>query len=177
MHNYGIITILPFSKYASPSLAQRQPNGKVHPLVDLKITNNLIADEYTKNIHPVSTLSDVAQHQAGKSLICKLDGSQAYHCLQMADQWSVETFAFSFCSRTFVCRRPAQCLSRFLSAFSSFKREYLDPALKADQCAQYVADVGIVANKATDLTRNFWAVLQCIRNAGLKLTIESAILE
>ena len=50
--------------------------------------------------------------------------------------------------------------------------EYLDPVVKADQCAQYVDDIGIAANNATDLTRNIQAVFQCIRNAGLKLTIE-----
>ena len=51
-------------------------------------------------------------------------------------------------------------------------REYLDPVVKADQCAQYVDDIGIAANNATDLTRNIRAVFKCIRKAGLKLTIE-----
>ena len=51
-------------------------------------------------------------------------------------------------------------------------REYLDPVVKADQCAQYVDDIGIPANNATDLTRNIRAVFKCIRQAGLKLTIE-----
>ena len=56
--------------------------------------------------------------------------------------------------------------------FSSFMREYLNPVVKADQCAQNVDDIGIAANNATDLTRNIRAVFQCIRNQGLKLTIE-----
>ena len=51
-------------------------------------------------------------------------------------------------------------------------REYLDPVVKADQCAQYVDDIGIAANNATGLTRNIRAVFKCIRQAGLKLTIE-----
>ena len=51
-------------------------------------------------------------------------------------------------------------------------REYLNPVVKADQCAQYVDDIGIAANNATDLTRNIRAVFKCIRQAGLKLTIE-----
>ena len=59
-----------------------------------------------------------------------------------------------------------------MSAFSSFLREYLDPVVKADHCAQYVDDIEIAANNATDLTRNIRAVFQSIRNAGLKLTIE-----
>ena len=51
-------------------------------------------------------------------------------------------------------------------------REYLDRVVKADQCAQYVDDIGIAANNATDLTRIIRAVFKCIRQAGLKLTIE-----
>ena len=171
-HKYGIITVLPFSKYASPNFAQRKPNGKLRLLVDLRKINTLIADDYTNKNHPVSTLSDAAQHLAGKSLFCKLDCSQAYHCLQMADQRSMEMLAFNFACRTFAYRRLAQGLSRSVSAFSSFMREYLDPVVKADQCAQYVDDIGIAANNAMDLTRNIRAVFKCIRKAGLKLTIE-----
>ena len=141
-------------------------------LVDLRKINSLIEDDYTNNNHPVSTLSDAAQHLAGKSLFCKLDYSQAYHCLQMADQRSVEMLAFNFASRTFAYKRLAQGLSRFVSAFSIFMREYLDPVVKADQCAQYVDDIGFAANNATDLTRNIQAVCKCIHQAGLKLTIE-----
>ena len=90
----------------------------------------------------------------------------------MADQRSVEMLAFNFASRTFAYKRLAPGLSRSTSAFSSFMREYLDPVVKADQCAQYVDDIGIAANNATDLTRNIRPVFKCIRPAGLKLTIE-----
>ena len=51
-------------------------------------------------------------------------------------------------------------------------REYLDPVVKADQCAQYVDDIGIAANNATNLTPNIQAVFKGIRQAGLELTIE-----
>ena len=101
-HRCGINTVLPFSKYASPIFAQRKPNGKLRLLVDLGKINSLTADDYTNNNHPVSTLSDAAQHLAGKSLFCKLDCSQSYHCLQMADQRSVEMLAFNFASRSFL---------------------------------------------------------------------------
>ena len=92
----------------------------------------------------------------------------------MADQRPVEMLAFNFSSRTFAYKRLAQSLSRSVSALSSFMREYLEPVVKADQCAQYVDDIGIAANNATDLTRNIRAVLvfKCIRLAGLKLEIE-----
>ena len=123
------------------------------------------------NNHPVSTLSDAAQHMAGKKPCCKLDCSQAYHCLQMADYQSIQMLDFNFASRTFAYRRLAQGLSRSLSAFSSFMREYLDKAIKADQCAQYVDDIGIAANDSTQLCINIKTFFECIREAGLKLTM------
>ena len=107
----------------------------------------------------------------GKSFFCKLDFSQAYHCLLMADQLSIKMLAFNFASRTFAYRRLAQGLSRALSAFSSFMREYLDKVIKADQCAQYVDDIGITANDAEQLINNLRATFQCIQRAGLKLTM------
>ena len=171
LHKYGIITTLPFSKYASPIFAQRKPNGKLRRLVDLRKINTLIADDYINNKHPVSTLTDAAQHMAGKNLFCKLDCSQAYHCLQLADQQSIELLAFNFASRTFAYRRLAQGLSRYLSAFSSLIRENFDPVIKADQCAQYVDDIGIAANTPEQLIKNLQAVFQCLRKAGLKLSM------
>ena len=71
LHKYGIITTLPFSKYASPIFAQRKPNEKLRLLVDLRKINTLTADDYINNNHPVSTLKDAAQHMAGKNLFWK----------------------------------------------------------------------------------------------------------
>ena len=172
MHRYGIITTPPFSKYESSIFAQRKPNGNLRLLVDLRKIIALIPDDYINNNHPVSTLSDAAQHLTVKKLFCKLDCSQAYHCLQMADQRSIEMLGFNFASRTFANKRPAQGLSKALSAFSRFMREYLDKVIKADQCAQYVDDIGIAANSVDQLIRNIRAVFECIRQAGLKLSID-----
>ena len=176
LHRLGIITTPPFFKNTGLIFAQKKPNGKLRLLVDLREINNLISDDYINNNHPVSTLTDAAQHMAGKRLFCKLGCSQAYHCLQMADQRSMEMLAFNFASRTFAYRRLAQGLSRALSAFSSFMREYLDKVIKADQCAQYVDDIGIAASDAIQLIDNLRATFQCIRTAGLKLTTHKCIL-
>ena len=110
----------------------------------------------------MSTLTDAAQHMAGKKLFCKLDSSQAYHCLQMADQRSFEMLAFNFASRTFAYRRLAQGLSRALSAFSSFMRDFLDKVIKADQCAKYV-DIGQqLINNLRATFHRLVSNLQCI---------------
>ena len=50
--------------------------------------------------------------------------------------------------------------------------EYLDPVVKADHCAQNLDDNRFAAKSAKDLTRNIRAVFKCVRQAGLKLTIE-----
>ena len=108
---------------------------------------------------------------AGKKLFCKLDCSQAYHCLPMTDQGSFEKLSFNFASRTIAYRRLAQGLSRALSALSSFMREYFDRVIKADQCAQNIDDLGIAGNDTDQLIKSLRATFKCIREAGLKLTM------
>ena len=51
-------------------------------------------------------------------------------------------------------------------------REYLDPVVKADQCAQNLDNIGIVPNNPTDLEGSIRAVFKSFQQAGLKLTIE-----
>ena len=171
LHKFGIITTLPSGKYASPILAQRKRNGKLRLLVDLLKLNTMKTDNYIINKHAVSTLTDAAQHMVGKNWFCRLDCSQTYHCFQMADQQSIELLTFSFGGRTFGYRRLAQGLSCSISAFSSFIREHLDPVIRADQCAQYIDDIGIAANIPQHLIKNLRAVFQCKREAGLKLSL------
>ena len=47
---------------------------------------------------------------------------------------------------------------------------YLDKVIKADQCAQYVDDIGIAANDAQQIINNLRATCWCIQKAGVKLT-------
>ena len=151
MQEYGIITTLPYSNYSSPKFAQRKPNGKLRILVDLRWINHLLKNDYNKHNHPVTTIADAAQHMAGKKYFCKLDCSQAYYYLQMAEEQSIQLLAFNFGSRTFAYLRLAQGLNRSLSAFNSTICEYLDALVKADKCAQYVDDIGIAANNVDEL--------------------------
>ena len=89
----------------------------------------------------------------------------------MADEQSVQLLPFYFGSRTFAYLRLAQGLNRSLSAFNSTVREYLDPLVKADKCAQYVDDIGIAAHTVDELTSNIEAVFQQTKQAGLKLSM------
>ena len=73
MHEYGIITTLPYCEFSSPIFAQRKPNGNLRILVDLRRINNLLKNDYNEHNHPVTTIADAAQHMAGKKYFCKLD--------------------------------------------------------------------------------------------------------
>ena len=86
MHKREIFRLLLFSQNASPIFAQTKPNGKLRLLEDFRNIKSLILDDYTRKNHPAGTLLKASQHLAGKSLSCKLDCSQAYHCLQMTVQ-------------------------------------------------------------------------------------------
>ena len=79
--------------------------------------------------------------------------------------------AFNFASRRFAYHRLAQGLGRAHSVLSSFIRDFLGKVIKADQCAQYVDDIGIAANDAEQPITNLRATFQCIREAGLNLTM------
>ena len=72
MQEYGIITTLLYNKYYSPIFAQRKPNGKLMILVDLRRINHLIKNDYREHNHPVATVSDAAQHMAGKNISVNL---------------------------------------------------------------------------------------------------------
>ena len=171
LHKYGIITTLSFSKYARPILPQKETKREITPFGGPPDKNILIVDDNSNNNHLVRTLTDAAQHTAGKNFFCNFNWSQAYHRLQMADQQSIEPLAFKFASRTFAYRRLAQGLSRSLSAFSSFIRKYHVPVIKADQCAQCFDNIGIVVNTPQQLIKNLRAAFQCLWKAGLKLSI------
>ena len=65
-------------------------------------------------------MTDATNHFAGKNLFCNLDCSQAYHCVQMEDDISVQFLAFNFAFRTFAYNCLAQGLNNSVTGFSSF---------------------------------------------------------
>ena len=109
---------------------------------------------------------------AGKKYFRKLDCSQAYHCIPMADEQSVQLLSFNFGSRTFAFLRLAQGLNRSLSKpYTSVVRDYLDPLVKADRCAWNVDDFRIAAHTPEELITNIELVFQQLNKTGLKLSM------
>ena len=137
MQYYDIITSLPFSKYSSPIFAQRKSSGKLRILIDLRRINHLLRHDYTNNNFPIPTMSDASAHLAGKKIFAKMDCSQAYFSMQMADEKSVQLLAFNFGGRTFAFKRLAQGLNRSPTAFSSCVSKHLEAFAANDQCFVY----------------------------------------
>ena len=94
----------------------------------------------------MKTLADAIAHLAGKKLFAKLDCSQAYLAVHLADAQSVQLLSVNFFSRTFAFTRLAQGLRRSVRAFSSFMRRYFDACIAEDKCFQYVDDLGTAAH-------------------------------
>ena len=90
----------------------------------------------------------------------------------MPDEQSVHLLSFNSSSRNFAYKCVAQGLTRSLSAFTCVIREYLDPVMKANRCAQYVNDLDVAVHTASELTENFDHVFQQIEKVGIQLSIE-----
>ena len=95
MHYYGLITTLSQSRYSSPLFAQRKNSERLRLLIDLRKVNHLLKNDYVNTNFPISNMSVAINYFAGKKLFTKLDCSQAYNCVQMADDVSVQLLAFN----------------------------------------------------------------------------------
>ena len=170
MHYFGLITTLSHSKYSSPLFAHRKPSGKLRMLIDLRRINHSIKTDYINSKFPISNMTDASNHFAGKSLLTKLDCSRAYHCVQMADDLSVQILAFNFRSQTYAYKCLAQGISKSVTGLSWFIRHYLDPCVAADLCTQFMDDIGSAVNNLQELTPTLQKIFECIRRSGLKLS-------
>ena len=117
-------------------------------------------------------MTDAVNHFAGKKLFTKLDCSQAYHCVQMADPLSVQLLAFNFASRTYTYKVLAQGLNKSVTGFSAFVRNYLDQCLAAKICTQFMDDIGSGAENFEEMKENVTKIFASIRSSGLKLSPE-----
>ena len=90
----------------------------------------------------------------------------------MSDPLSVQLLAFNFASRTFAYTRLAQELSGPVSAFSSYKRKYLDSCIaKTNVSSTWKIDLGTGATDFQCLYSNLKVIFMYIRKSGLKLSM------
>ena len=117
-------------------------------------------------------MTDAGQHLANKSIFAKLDCSQAYFSIGMADELSVQLLAFNFGSRAWAFKRLAQGLSRSPTIFSSCIRHHLERCIATDKCYSFFDDIGAGANSGEELIKNLREIFKCVRNAGLRLSMD-----
>ena len=120
-------------------------------------------------------MADTTAHFAAKSVFCKLDCSQAYHCVQMADPLSVQLLAFNFASRTMAYQRLARGLNSSVTGFSAFVTNYLEPCLSANICTQFMHDIGCGVESIKQLIPNLRLIFTCLRRSGLKVSLENCV--
>ena len=117
---------------------------------------NLKSDDYFHDNHPVSTLADAAH------LSLASNGRSKY----------IRNGCLNFLSRTFAYKGLLQGPRRALALLSSFVREYLGKVITADQWAPKKDDISQAVNEGNQLIKHLRATLECIRNAGLELTMQ-----
>ena len=117
-------------------------------------------------------MSDASAHLAGKKIFAKMDCSQAYFSMQMADEKSVQLLAFNFGGRTFAFKRLAQGLNRSPTAFSSCVSKHLEACVANDQCFVYFDDLGSGTYDGIKLLENLDEIFKSIVRSGFKLSME-----
>ena len=143
LKNFNIVTTLSHSKYSSRMFVHRKSSGKLRIFIDLRSVNHLLRHDYLNSKFLISIMTDATSHLTGKFLCSKLDSSQSYHCVQTADDLSVQLLAFNFASRTFAYNCLAQDLRNSFMGHSSFGQRYLDPCLAANVCSQFMDDIPV----------------------------------
>ena len=88
----------------------------------------------------------------------------------MADDLSVQLFAFNFASRTFAYNCLAQGVNKSVTGFSSFVKHYLDPCLAANVCTEFMDDIAAGVNNFNGMIPALRKIFDCLRESGLKLS-------
>ena len=172
MQFYGILTTLDYSKYSSPIFAQRKPNGDLRILFDLRRINHLLRHDYDDNNFPVASMEEAQTHLANKKFFSKLDATQAYHAVKLADERSIQLLSFNFESRVFAYTRLAQGLNRASTAFSSFVRQHLAADIAADRAASFMDDICSATETFPQHLDALDHIFASIRRSGLRLSMK-----
>ena len=122
-------------------------------------------------------MSDAIYYLAEKKLFPKLDCSQAYHCVQMADNISVQLLAFKFASRTYAYKCLVQGLNMSVNGCSSFIRHFFDPSLASGNCTQFMDEIGNAVTNFEKLVPSLREIFISVRQSGLQLSPKKCEIE
>ena len=145
------------SKWGSPMVVVKKPNGKVRLCIDYRKVNGVTTDEpfYMPRVDEV--LESVGQSK----VISKLDLAKGYYQVLMDDD-SIDKTAFSCHRGRFEFVRMPFGLKNAPATFQTLMTKVLDPC--REFASPYMDDVMIYS---TDWEIHVRQVLDCLRRAGL----------
>ena len=170
LQNFNLKTTLSHSKYSSPIFVHRKSSGKLTVNIVFLRVNQLLRQEYIYSNFRISNMTDARNHFTGKNLFCKLDCPQAYHCVQMADDLSVQLLTFNFASQTNAYNCSTQGLNKSVMGFRPFVKHYLDPCLAANNCTQFMDDNAAGVNNFDEMIPALRTSFDCSTESSLKLS-------
>ena len=132
--------------------------------------NHLLRKNCSDNNFPMLNMTDLVHHLAEKTLFTKVDCSQAFHCVQMADHLSVQLLSFNFSSRTYTYTRLARRLNKSVTVHSPFFRSHLDFCLAANLCTKFMDDIGCGPETYEQMNPTLRQIFNCFRKSGKRLT-------
>ena len=117
-------------------------------------------------------MEEAQTHLANKKFFSKLDATQAYHAVKLADERSIQLLSFSFESRVFAYTRLAQGLNRASTAFSSFVRQHLAANIAADWAASFMDDICSTTESFPQHLDALDHIFASIGRSGLRLSMK-----
>ena len=86
LQNGGIVEPIEVSKWDSPIVVARKPNGKIRMCVDLRDVNSKIVVE----THPLPNINEMLMTLDESDIYTTLDLSSAYHQIKLTDESTLE---------------------------------------------------------------------------------------
>ena len=159
LQNGGIIEPIEASKWVSPIVVARKPNGKIRMCVDLRDVNSKIIVE----THPLPNINEMLMTLDESEIYTTLDLSSAYHQIKLTDE-SKDITAFITPDGLYRYTRVPYGLA---SASSLFQRMMHTIFMDVKGVCYFQDDILIHANSQSEHDQILRIVLSKLRHHGL----------
>ena len=159
LQNGGIIEPIEASKWVSPIVVARKPNGKIRMCVDLRDVNSKIVVE----THPLPNINEMLMTLDESGIYTTLDLSSAYHQIELTEE-SKDITAFITPDGLYRYTRVPYGLA---SAFSLFQRMMHRIFKDVKGVCYFQDDILIHANSQSEHDQILITVLSKLRHHGL----------